>query len=180
MQVINKSIKAIVIIISSIIVMFIISGLYNKYIVRNISISEPLGYYLKIPVSEIQKGNRYQVCVDKKNYIQIMQSLGLPKTLNQCPYDSPYLIKQVAGTPGDMVVVNKSGVYINNIYQPNTETIFKYKQIDLNPLINYSHKLESDEYFMLGVTRTSYDSRYFGVIKNTQFHSRVILFLNNN
>lgn len=180
MQAIDKTIKGILIISSCIAIVFMVAGIYNRYIVRNISISEPLGYYLKIPVGKIEKGNRYMVCVEKKEYIEIMQSLGLPKTKNQCPYQSPYLIKQVAGVPGDMIVVNESGVFVNNIYQVNTKPILKHKQINLNPLSDYSHRLESGEYFMLGITRTSYDSRYFGVIKISQFQKRVILLMNNN
>ncbi len=171
--------RAILLIFTGLLFVLALSSLYNTFIVHNISISEPLGYYLKLPIGKIQKGNRYQVCVDKRQYIEIMQSLGLPKTQNQCPYESPYLIKQVAGVPGDLVVVNESGVFINQVYQKNSQPISKYKEINLHPMRGYTHRLESDEYFMIGVTRTSYDSRYFGVIKADQFYSRLILLMNN-
>lgn len=180
MQLIQKRCtRAILLIFTGLLFVLAISGLYNTFIVHNISISEPLGYYLKLPTGKIEKGNRYQLCIDKKQYIEIMQSLRLPKTQNQCPYESPYLIKQVAGVPGDLVIVNESGVFINQVYQKNSQPINKHKEINLQPMRDYTHRLESNEYFMLGVTRTSYDSRYFGVITTNQFHSRLILLMNN-
>lgn len=175
----NRYTKALLLVGGGLSLVVVLSAIYNTFFVHNISISEPLGYYLKLSVGEIHKGNRYQVCINKKPYIEIMQSLGLPKTKSQCPYESPYLIKEVAGIPNDIVTVNESGVFINNVYQNNSKPIIEHKKIKLMPLINYTHKLESDEFFLLGRTRTSYDSRYFGVVKANQFHSRLILLMNN-
>ncbi len=177
----NKIIKAISIISLGLLFIVGVSSFYNNFIVHNVSISEPLGYYLKLPIGDIKKERRYMLCLDKQEYVDIMHSLGLPNVNNECPFQSPFIIKQVAGMPGDWVTANESGIFINGIYQLNTAPIFKHRNILLRPLpFTYNHKLESDEYFMLGVTRTSYDSRYFGTIRRDQFRKRLIMLMNNN
>lgn len=178
----SKIIRILFIVSLGLIFIGVVSSFYNNFIVRNISISEPLGYYLKLPIfGDIQKNRRYMICLNEQEYIDIMHRLGLPKVDNQCHFQSPFIIKQVAGMPGDWVTANESGIFINGIYQLNTAPIFKHRNILLKPLpFTYNHKLESDEYFMLGVTRTSYDSRYFGPIKRDQFRKHLIMLMNNN
>lgn len=159
---------------------FGVSALYNKFIVHNISISEPTGFYLVLPIGEIKVGNRYQVCLQDKIHINIMHKLKLPMVDNECPYRTPYILKQVAAVPGDWIVANESGIFINGQYQPNSKPILTFKGTHLEPLpFDYHHYLESDEYFMMGITRTSYDSRYFGAIKARDFHKRAILLMND-
>lgn len=178
----NKIIRILFIVSLGLIFIVVVSSFYNNFIVRNISISEPLGYYLKLPIlGDIQKNRRYMICLDEQEYIDIMHRLGLPKVSNQCPFQSPFIIKQVSGMPGDWIMANESGIFINGIYQINTAPILKHKGISLKPLpFTYHHKLESDEYFVLGITRTSYDSRYFGVIKRNQFKNHLVMLMNNN
>jgi conjugative transfer signal peptidase TraF len=180
MQAIDKVFRAIAFISFFITIVFTISGFYNKYVIRNISISEPLGYYLKLPIGKIKKGNRYLICIDDQKYIDIMHKLGLPKVSGECPFNSPYVLKQVAGVPGDRVDISESGVSINNVWLTNTRGVAEHKGILLLPIPSgYSHVLTRNEYFMLGITMTSYDSRYFGIVHSEQFRNRVIYFMSN-
>lgn len=159
----------------------LLAVLYNNFITRNISISEPLGYYLKLPVSNIERGNRYLLCVYDEPHLNVMHKFGLPKVKNECVYGAPYILKQVAGMPNDEILVTESGILINGLLQKNSKQITIYKNVDLLPLpIGFHKQLESDEYFVLGVTTTSYDSRYFGTIRKGQFYKRVILLMNND
>lgn len=176
----NKYTRALFFVGGGIGLVFSIATMYNKFIVHNISISEPTGYYLKLPAYQINVGNRYLICLDDKIHLTVMRKLGLPIVQNECTYESPYILKQVAAKPGDWVRVNESGVFINGKYQANSKPILTARGVQLQPLpFTYYHRLESDEYFMMGVTRTSYDSRYFGVIKYKQFHKRAILLMND-
>lgn len=147
-------------------------------ITTNVSISEPLGYYLTLPLShKIKRNDKYLICINDHKYLSILQRLGLPSNvLDQCKSGSPYLIKQVAGVPGDAVQITQSGVLINNHLQSNSQSFTTARGIPLYPLpVNYQVTLGSNEYFVLGTTLHSVDSRYFGIIKQEQLHKRAIL-----
>ena len=80
-------------------------------------------------------------------------------------------LKKAYGVPGDIINIEKEGVYINNILVPNTEIILKDEIFK----INYSFQLKEDEYFMLSdYNKYSYDSRYYGIIKKTQILNEVV------
>ena len=58
----------------------------------------------------------------------------------------------------------------------NSLAIKNYTGIDLKPLpIGYRYKLKSGEYWLLGSGSNSYDSRYFGVVTQTEIKKRAIL-----
>jgi conjugative transfer signal peptidase TraF len=167
-------------VISSLIGLICVVAFYDRFMIKNVSISEPLGYYLKLPVGTIEPNKRYLICLEDKKYIDVLQKLGLLKSKNQCPTGTVYLMKQVAGMPHDLVQITESGVLINGVLQQNSKGVAKAKGISLYPLpIGYKHILKSNEYFMMGITPTSIDSRYFGVINRNQFYYRAFLFLNN-
>jgi signal peptidase I len=88
----------------------------------------------------------------------------------------PYLLKKIVAIPGDVVAITKDGVLINKALQPNSTYIKKYKHIALNPL-QYPQKfrLKNSEYFVMGNSKHSYDSRYFGVIRGSDIYYKAIL-----
>lgn len=161
----------------SLCVLFTMVWILDNALTENISISEPLGHYLKLPISgKIRRGNRYLICIPNDNYIGILKRLGLPDTFGQCQFDTPYLIKQVVGIPNDKIEITKYGVLVNNKLQPNSFSFKSARGINLNPLpIGYKTILAKDEYFMLGITPHSVDSRYFGIVKKNQIYKQVIL-----
>lgn len=165
------------IIIGSLLLLFIIVETLNYTLTKNISISEPIGYYLKLPIiGTIKRGNKYLICIADIKYIVVLKQLGLPDIPNQCPYNSPYLIKQVAGVPGDAIEITKSGVLINNQLQPYSQGFTYAHGVSLYPLpVGYKTILRKNEYFMLGITPHSIDSRYFGIINRNQFYKQTIL-----
>lgn len=165
------------IIVGSLLLLFVIVETLNHTLTKNISISEPIGYYFKLPiVGTIKRGNKYLICVTGTKYINALKQLGLPNMLNQCPHNSPYLIKQVAGIPGDVIEITVSGVLINNQLQPNSQAFTSAHGIKLYPLpVGHKTILRRNEYFMLGITPHSVDSRYFGVVNRNQFYKQTIL-----
>ena len=165
------------IIVGSLLLLFIIVETLNHTLTKNISISEPIGYYLKLRIfGTIKRGNKYLICVTDVKYIAVLKQLGLPDIPNQCTHNSPYLIKQVAGVPGDAIEITKPGVLINNQLQLNSEGFTSAHNINLYPLpVGYKTILHKNEYFMLGITPHSVDSRYFGVVNRNQFYKQTIL-----
>lgn len=174
----HKITRTITIIGTCLFAMFGVSYLYNTYITHNISISEPTGYYLKLPINKIEHGKRYMICLNDQKYILILKKLGLPSASNECPHNSPYLIKQVAAVPNDTVDITESGILVNGIYQNNSKQFKKARGVNLEPIAIGFHKtLGYDEYFMLGITPNSVDSRYFGIVKREQFIKRTVLLM---
>ena len=167
---------------SSLFLLFVIVKVLNNTVTKNISISEPIGYYVKLPISgKIKRGNKYLICVTSLKYIQMLKHLGLPYIRNQCPYNSPYLIKQVAGMPYDLIRITRSGVLINNKLQQNSFGFSSAHGTKLYPLpIGYRTILGKDEYFMLGITPHSVDSRYFGIVNRNQFYKQTLLIFKEN
>lgn len=79
------------------------------------------------------------------------------------------LVKRVIGLPGEEVLIDETGVYINNQKLEEeylTEQAKKTTYFTQSPI---SQKLQENEYFLMGDNRKiSFDSRSFGVIKREQ------------
>ncbi len=78
------------------------------------------------------------------------------------------MVKVVVGVPGDHLLINSNGIFINGSLLSNS---FKAAEnLGINPQIFYRQKiLKADEYFMMGTSEASFDSRYFGTIKINSF-----------
>ena len=170
--------RIIIVVLSFLSILVVIVTCLNSSITTNISISEPLGYYLTLPiVNNIKRNDKYLICINSPKYLNVLHNLGLPNNANdQCSSGFPYLIKQVVGIPGDTVHVTQNGILINNRLQPNSKSFVTGRGIALYPLpIGYKVILGAGEYFMLGVTPHSVDSRYFGIIRRKQLQKQAIL-----
>lgn len=183
----NKLIRIIIVVLSFLLILFLIIKLLESFISKNVSISEPTGYYFIVPVVEnIKRNHKYLICITDHKYLDVLHDLGLPNNLNnhnnnQCISGFPYLIKQVAAIPGDTVKITSSGIVINNELQPNSKSFVKGRGINLYPLpIGYKATLQQNEYFVLGITPHSIDSRYFGIIRKDQFYKQAILIFKEN
>lgn len=86
------------------------------------------------------------------------------------PVDTPYFkkgtrwIKKLVGVPGDRVVVTVDEVVINGkSYRNNMrQLLMKIEATELQ--VTKEFELGKDEYFMVGETPLSYDSRFWGVV----------------
>lgn len=91
------------------------------------------------------------------------------------PTINKYLIKKIAATKRDLIEINSNGVYINNILQANTK-IFKYdtfnQPLHFNPLKTV---LKDNEFIVLGEHIRSYDSRYFGIVKEYENNMKKLI-----
>ncbi|MCC2624515.1 MAG: Peptidase [Burkholderiales bacterium] len=159
--------------------LLILAGIYfiNEHIYFNPSTSEQRGYYFVYKPHVFNRADLVLSCIRDVRSISILHKFGLPyMSSGGCAL--PFLLKKIAAIDGDMVVVGRGGIFINNVLLTNTTVFRKYQNIQLNPLhIGTTYKLGKDEYFLLGNGKNSYDSRYFGVVKNTDLQYRAILFI---
>ena len=155
----------------------IIYGLFcytiSTCIYQNVTKSEPLGYYFAYSKKSYDINDLVLFCVDNRMYIDIIQKLGIHKNGN-CPNNMPYLIKKIVATSGDIIKINTFGIWVNDKLLLNSEAISIHNGIKLSPQPLQIFRLKHGEYFMLGATNSSYDSRYFGVVKAKQIVKKAI------
>ena len=73
------------------------------------------------------------------------------------------LLKRVVALAGDVVSVSSSGVSINGQLLPNSAPLFRDEASRPLEMAQLDHfRLGIDQGFLMGVTPTSWDSRYFG------------------
>jgi conjugative transfer signal peptidase TraF len=73
------------------------------------------------------------------------------------------LLKRVVALAGDVVSVSSSGVSINGQLLPNSAPLFDDEAGRPLKMAKLDHcRLGTDQAFLMGVTTTSWDSRYFG------------------
>ena len=81
-------------------------------------------------------------------------------------YDGQIIVKRIIGVPGDKVVINESGIYIND--QKLDEYYLSESAIEATYVDGGSYnsiQLNEGQYFLIGDNRgASFDSRYFGVV----------------
>jgi conjugative transfer signal peptidase TraF len=75
------------------------------------------------------------------------------------------LLKRVVALAGDVVSVSSSGVSINGQLLPNSAPLFHDEAGRPLPMAQLDHfRLGTDQAFLMGITPTSWDSRYFGPV----------------
>lgn len=92
------------------------------------------------------------------------------------PVDTPYFmknsrwIKKLVGMPGDTVSVTSSGVKIEDKFYPNNINQLLYAlKIESGDEYFQTFTLKQDQYFVIGETPLSYDSRIWGTISADDF-----------
>lgn len=80
------------------------------------------------------------------------------------------VLKLVAAIPGDVVKVTEHALYINNVKHPKAKSMSKNLNTLGHPASKYAREvvLKDREYFVIGETADSYDSRFWGTIKHEQ------------
>ncbi len=147
----------------------------SKQITFNYTISEPVGYYFVIQLNNYLVQDKVLVCVVSSKHLSSMHKLGLPYQKLECPNDAPYLLKTIVAKEGDKVEISKSGVLINGELFKSSKAFLTDKGINLYPMSLQKFILAKDEFFVLGDTLNSYDSRYFGIIRKNQVYGKAIL-----
>lgn len=115
----------------------------------NMSDSLPRGIYLLQPKNRLQKGDI--VLIELKNNERTKRIK---------------LLKKITAVAGDVVEIRDNELYINNI---STKRKLEKYDSEGNLLVSQLKNktiLKNNEYFLEGTHTKSYDSKYFGVVKD--------------
>ena len=138
----------------------------NSRLVTNDTISLPEGEWLRLPLWRTpQIGGVYEFTISNER-------LTLAKKFGY--HGDGTFLKKLVAKGGDLVTINSDGVLINGKYLTN-KGIENARNINLYPIESMNYKLSNGEYFFIGLSAHSYDSRYFGIIKETQIKYRNVL-----
>lgn len=122
----------------------------------NLSESMDKGVYMVIN-KNLEKGDLVIVCEPKAKFF-------LKKKETVCGFEE--LLKRVVACPGDVISIDKKGISINGKFIKNSEKVNFNIPIDLfNNIMIDNYELNNDEYIILGDSKYSWDSRYYGVVK---------------
>lgn len=158
-------------------IFFIMLILSNFRLVNNTTNSAPLGYYLlyRSPVSS--QNSLKAICIHDSKYVKTMIAYGLEKskakTLEVCSNGYVAILKTIKAKSGDVIDINDNGVFINGTLQPNSKPL--NLQSNIKPFYITNYKLQPGEYLALGNNDRSYDSRYFGLVTESEIKFSAIL-----
>lgn len=152
------------------ILIFLFTGLQffqKKGYIINISKSLPLGIYKTYEIKEELKIGDIVVFIPNKKNKEFMIERGYLKEKDL----AKTLMKKIAGIEKDVFTVEKSELFGLVLKKNNKEELGFVSSQDRRfrnlPYINYL-KLKKDEYFLIGESIFSYDSRYFGAVKREE------------
>jgi len=136
-------------------------GLIHSPFYLNITPSAPIGIYVVTHNQELH-ANDY-VIVQENHRLEPFYGSKRPPS---------YLLKHIAGMPGDTMLVTQHSVQINDgeIYPTLSTTS---QGMPLTHLPEGIYILQEDEYFVANHPERSYDSRYFGPVKRGEIQAVV-------
>lgn len=147
----------------------------------NPTISVPRGYYFTYKTNNFSRNDFVLICITDKSHINTMRLLQLPDTKNSCPGNTPCLLKKIIGIPNDIINITPHGITINHQLLPNSKSINLTQQnIYLHPLKPQKIILGFNQYFVLGDSKNSYDSRYFGIVPINNIYRKALLLKQQN
>ena len=140
----------------------------------NTSESIPVGIY-RTCNSPIEKGDFVLFCPPPSFVFDMAKERGYIAG-GLCPGGYGYMMKDVAGTSGDIISVDDSGVHLNGVLLP------KSRQLKADPAGRALHPFQADSYtlgrsevlLMSEVCGLSFDGRYFGPINRSQVKTVIL------
>lgn len=136
-------------------IFFLIIFIFTRF-TYNVTNSLPKGVYFKKIFPKYEKNNLVLFELNKK-YLKYLENFPNKNKMRKI-----YLMKRIAGVYGDKIEIKSGGeILINGIKKGK---IFKIKGLNEN-MKGESYVLKKDEFFVMGDTPTSFDSRYFGILK---------------
>jgi conjugative transfer signal peptidase TraF len=136
----------------------------------NTTKSIPVGLYWT--ASEIvSPGSYVMFCPPQTDTIHLARARRYIDA-GSCPGNYGFMMKRVFALGGDRVEVTAEGVTVNGLEVPNSRPLLQDSQGQSLPKIRGAFVLSpSDVLLMSGTSKTSFDARYFGLVKRTQIQS---------
>ena len=139
-----------------------------KRIIYNVTDSMTKGIYVKKIISDYKKGDLVIFLMDKK-YLKYVES-----SLSKNKGKKLYLLKRIVAVEGDTIETRSDGAVLINGEKKGK--IFTIKGLT-DKIENTRYILKKDEYYVMGDTETSFDSRYLGILRKKDFKSEVKLLI---
>ena len=139
-----------------------------KRIIYNVTDSMTKGIYVKKIISDYKKEDLVIFLMDKK-YLKYVES-----SLSKNKGKKLYLLKRIVAVEGDTIETRSDGAVLINGEKKGK--IFKIKGLT-DKIENTRYILKKDEYYVMGDTETSFDSRYLGILRKKDFKSEVKLLI---
>ena len=139
-----------------------------KRIMYNVTDSMTKGIYVKKIISDYRKGD-IVICLMDKKYLKFVES-----SLRKNKTEKLYLLKRIVAVEGDTVETRKDGIVLINGEKKGK--IFKIKGLT-DKIEDKRYVLKKNEYYVMGDTETSFDSRYLGILRKKDFKSEVKLLI---
>lgn len=142
-------------------------------VVINITSSIPIGIYLKTN-SQIENQKFVLICPPNDNeIIKLGKERGYIEA-GKCPGKYGHIMKEIVGVPGDHVIINKKGVFLNGQFIKDSKPLKIDSHNRLMPLLISNKILRENEYLVMGLDNPlSFDSRYFGFIEKRNIVSTI-------
>ena len=123
----------------------------------------PLGFYQALPPKPLAVGQTWTVCLPRK-WTAFGLHRGYLHPGTDCLGGSQPLIKEIAGLPGETVIVSKTGVTIDGKRWPLSAPLTR--DTAGRPLVpDYgTHIIPKGMVWVMGLSWKAWDSRYYGPI----------------
>jgi conjugative transfer signal peptidase TraF len=150
----------------------ILAILFSHFFIINTTASFPYGIYRQVS-GEAREGDLVQICPRDDVFSAIAVERGYLAT-GLCPGGYGYLIKRIlAAKTGDRVLFSDDGIWLNGLLLPNSRPQRRDSLGRYLPRLRSEKILSEDEILVLSDHEQSYDSRYFGILKNFQIRSKL-------
>ena len=160
-----------------IIIFFIIMIMLSR-IMYNVSNSIPTGLYFKkfFPKYEVGRIATFNVKEKYEKYVLTPKEKELSDKVKKRLKIGKTFIKRIAAKEGDKIQIKNKILYING---KKRGPVFGIKGLE-EKVLDKSYILKKDEFFMLGDTDMSFDSRYYGPIQKKEFTGEAVYILKND
>lgn len=118
-----------------------------------------------LPFSLYLVQKRYETVNLSRDDLVVWEAKGLAPRFK----DGAQMLKRLAGVPGDLVEFAQGRVWVNGRVIGRLTLL---KRLGLPATYSGRYRLRENEFFVVGTTASSYDSRYFGPISGSQLRGK--------
>jgi conjugative transfer signal peptidase TraF len=137
----------------------------------NTSSNIPPGLYWKVD-KPLAIGKAVIFCPPNRSEFQEARNRGYISA-GSCPNNFGNMMLKVAAKRKNTVTINESGVYVNNVFQPQSKPLAQDKEGRPMPTLALeNYELKDNEILLMSDSADDpFDGRYFGLIDSDQIDS---------